>query len=64
MLLVLRCGDVAMNPGPVMLGSVNTRSIWNNGPLLTDIIASDAFDFLCFQRHIFLLLILIVSFVP
>ena len=40
------CGDVAMNPGPVMLGSVNARSIRNKGPLLSNTIASHAFDFL------------------
>ena len=34
MLLILMCGDVAMNPGPAMLGLVNARSIWNKGPLL------------------------------
>ena len=47
MLLILMCGDVAMNPGLVMLGSVNARSMWNKGPLLADTIASHAFDFLC-----------------
>ena len=47
------CGDVAMNPGPVMLDSVNTRSIRNKGPLLSDTIASHAFDFLCLtETHI------------
>ena len=53
MLLLLMCGDVAMNPGPVMLGSVNVRSIQNKGPLLSDTIASHAFDFLCLtETHI------------
>ena len=46
MLLLLMCGDVAMNPGPVMLVSVNAKSIRNKGPLLSDTIASHAFDFL------------------
>ena len=47
------CGDVAMNPGPVMLGSVNARSIRNKGSLLSDTIASHAFDFLCLtETHI------------
>ena len=47
------CGDVAMNPGPVMLGLVNTRSIRNKGPLLADTIASHTFDFLCLtETHI------------
>ena len=53
MLLILMCGNVAMNPGPVMLGSVNARSIPNKGPLLADTIASHAFDFLCVtETHI------------
>ena len=47
MLLILMCGDVAINPGPVMLGLVNARSIRNKGPLLADTIASHSFDFLC-----------------
>ena len=53
MLLTLMCGDVGMNPGPVMLGLVNTRSIRNKGPLLADTIASHNFDFLCLtETHI------------
>ena len=53
MLLILMCGDVAMNPGLVMPGSVNARSIQNKGPLLTDTIASYTFDFLCLtETHI------------
>ena len=31
MLLLLMCGDITMNPGPVMLGSVDVRSIRNKG---------------------------------
>ena len=50
MLLIL---DVAMNPGPVMLGSVNARSIQTKGPLHADTIASHAFDSLCLtETHI------------
>ena len=53
MLLILRCGDVAMNPGLAVLGLVNTRSIRNKDPLLPDTIASHAFDFLCLtETHI------------
>ena len=40
------CGDVAINPGLVMLGLVNARSIRNKGPLLADTIAFHTFDFL------------------
>ena len=47
------CDDVTMNLGPVMLSSVNARSIQNKGPLLADTIASHAFDFLCLtETHI------------
>ena len=47
-MLLLMCGDVAMNPGLVMLGSVNARSIRNKGPLLADTTALfHTFDFLC-----------------
>ena len=53
MLLILMCGDVAMNPGPTMLGLVNARSIQNKGPLITDTIASHTLDFLCLtETHI------------
>ena len=53
MLLILMCDDVSMNPGPVMLGSVNARSIQNKGPLLADTTASHTFDFLCLtETHI------------
>ena len=53
MLLILMCGDVAMNPGLVMLGLVNARSIRNKGPLLADTIVSQNFDFLCLtETHI------------
>ena len=53
MLLILMCRDVAINPGPVMLGLVNARSIRNKGPLLADTIASHTFDFLCLtETHI------------
>ena len=53
MLLILMCSDVAMNPGLVMLGLVNARSIRNKGPLLADTIASHTFNFLCLtETHI------------
>ena len=53
MLLILMYGDVAMNPGLVMLGLVNARSIRNKGHLLADTKASHAFDLLCLtETHI------------
>ena len=64
MLLLLMCGDIAMNPGPVILGSVNVWSIRNKGLSsliqlhLTLLISS------VLQKHTFVPLILIFSFVP
>ena len=53
MLLILMCGDVAINLGPVMLGLVNARSIRNKDPLLADTVASHTLDFLCLtETHI------------
>ena len=52
-LLILMCCDVAMNPGPAMLGLVNARSIRNKGLLISDTMSSHAFDFLCLtETHI------------
>ena len=53
MLLILMCGDVAINPGPVMLGLINARSIRNKGPLRADMTAFHSFNFLCLtETHI------------
>ena len=53
MLLIFMCGDIAVNPGLVMLGLVSARSIQNKAPLLADTIASHTFDFLCLaETHI------------
>ena len=37
-LLLLLCGDAAINPGPTNFGYINCRSIRNKGPLLHDLI--------------------------
>ena len=53
MLLLLLSGDVSVNPGPLTLGVVNTRSVRNKGPLLADIVASNDLDILCLtETHI------------
>ena len=53
MLLLLLTGDVSLNPGPLTLGVVNTRSVRNNGPLLADIVASNGLDILCLtETHV------------
>ena len=46
LLLLLLCGDVAINPGPTNFGFVNCRSIRNKGPLLHDLIQRSDLDIL------------------
>ena len=46
LLLLLLCGDVALNPGPTNFGFVNCRSIRNKGPLLHDLIQRRDLDIL------------------
>ena len=45
-LLLLLCGDVAVNPGPTNFGFVNCRSIHNKSPLLHDLIQCCDLDIL------------------
>ena len=53
MLLLLLGGDVSLNPGPLTLGVLNTRSVRNKGPLLADIVASNDLDILCLtETHV------------
>ena len=46
MLLLLLCRDVSLNPGPLTLCILNARSVWNKGPLLANIVATNYLDFL------------------
>ena len=50
MLLLLLGGDVSLNPGPLTLGVLNTRSVRYKGPLLADIVASNDLDILCLTK--------------
>ena len=53
MLILLLSGDVSLNPGPLTLGVVNTRSVRNKGSLLDDIVASNDLDILCLtETHV------------
>ena len=53
-LLLLYC-DMSLNPGHLMLGVLNARSVRNMGPLLADIVASHDLDFLCLtETHVHL----------
>ena len=46
-------GDIALNPGPVNLGFVNSRSIRNKGFLIVDTIVSNNLDILALvETHI------------
>ena len=44
LLLILLCGDVAVNPGPTNFGFINCRSIRNKGPLLHDLTQCNDLD--------------------
>ena len=46
LLLLLLCGDVAVNPGPTNFGFINCRSIHSKGPLLHDLIQCSDLDIL------------------
>ena len=46
LLLLLLCGDVAVNPGLTNFGFVNCRSIHNKGPLLHGLIQHSDLDIL------------------
>ena len=52
-LLLLLCGEVAVNPGPTNFKFVNCRSIRNKGPLLHDLIQCSDLDILVLvETHI------------
>ena len=38
--LLLLCGDISLNPGPVPFGEINCQSIRNKGPTIVDIVSS------------------------
>ena len=44
--LLLLCGDISLNPGPVSLGVINCRSVRNKGPTIADIVSSRSLDLL------------------
>ena len=55
-LSLLLDGDVSLNPGPLMMRVLNTRSVPNKGPLLADIVTSHDLDFVCLtETHVHLL---------
>ena len=51
--MLMLSGDIALNPGPVNLGFVNSCSIRNEGPLIGDTIVSNNVDILALaETHI------------
>ena len=54
MLLLLLGDDVSLNPGPLLLGVLNDRSVRNKGPLLADIVTSHDLDFCLTETHVHL----------
>ena len=52
-LLRLLGRELSLNPGSLILGVLNARSVRNKGPLLADMVASKGLDFLCLmETHI------------
>ena len=52
-MLILLCGDVSSNPGPVSFRMLNCRSIRNKGPLIGAVVDEHCFDVLAVaETHI------------
>ena len=45
-ILLLLCGDISLNPGPISFGVVNCRSVRNKGPSILDIMTTDSISIL------------------
>ena len=51
--LLLLCGDISLNRGPVSLGVINCHSVRNKGPTIADIVSSRSLDLLSItETHI------------
>ena len=44
--LLILCGDISLNPGPISFGFANCRSVRNKGALIADTIATNSLDML------------------
>ena len=52
-ILLLLCGDISLNPGPISFGVVNCRSVRNKGPSISDMMSTDSFSILAMtETHI------------
>ena len=51
--LLLLCGDISLNPGPISFGVVNCRSVRNKGPSISDIMFTHSLSLLAMtETHI------------
>ena len=51
--LLLFCGDISLNPGPISFGAVNWRSVRNKGPCINDTVSAHSVDILAVtETHI------------
>ena len=51
--LLLLCGDISLNPGPISFGIVNCRSVRNKGPIISDIMSTHSLSLLAMtETHI------------
>ena len=44
--LLLLCGDISLNPGPISFGVVNCQSVRNKGPSISDIMSTHSLSLL------------------
>ena len=52
-IILLLCGDISLNPGPVSFGVINCRSVRNKGPTIADTMSSWSLDLLVItETHI------------
>ena len=53
--LLLLCGDISLNPGPISFGAVNCRSVRSKGPCINDTVSAHSVDILAVtETHIHL----------
>ena len=51
--LLLLCGDISLNPGPISFGAVNCRSVRNKGPCINDTVTVHSVNILAVtETHI------------
>ena len=51
--LLLLCGDISLNPGPIVMGVANCRSVRNKAPMISDVVFNHLLDILLLvETHI------------